>query len=114
MATKKESALCPCGIPYNFYSCAGRLGSQVLFNAYKHLLEGGTVPALVAESRTVFIYSKSDVDKHGRIVRSPDALRPLALSNCDCKILTTAICRCFTGTPRDAYIHLRDACHPEK
>ena len=29
----------------------------------------------------------------GRIVRSPDALRPMTLCNCDCKILTSAICR---------------------
>ena len=29
----------------------------------------------------------------GFIVRSPDALRPFTLCNCDCKILTTAICR---------------------
>ena len=28
-------------------------------------------------------------------MRSPDALRPLTLCNCDCKILTTAICRGF-------------------
>ena len=26
-------------------------------------------------------------------MRSPDALRPLTMCNCDCKILTTAICR---------------------
>ena len=29
---------------------------------------------------------------HGLIVRSPDALRPLTLCNCDCKIITTATC----------------------
>ena len=60
--------------------------------AYKHVLEGGTFPAFFAESRTVFIHNSSDVD-NGRIVRSPEALRPLTLCNCDCKILTTAICR---------------------
>ena len=41
----------------------------------------------------VFIPKSSDVDHNGRIVRSPEALRPLTLCNCDCKILTTAICR---------------------
>ena len=35
----------------------------------------------------------SDTDDLGRIVRSPDALRPLTLCNFDCKILTSAICR---------------------
>ena len=71
----------------------GGVGSQVLFNACKHVLEGGVIPVLFAESRTVFIPKSSDVDNNGRIVRSPEALRPLTLCNCDCKILTTAICR---------------------
>ena len=62
------------------------------FNAYKYLLEGGTVPEHFAERRTVFIPKTSDIDDNGRIIRSPDALRPLTLCNCDCKLLTTAIC----------------------
>ena len=90
MATKKESS--PDGIPYSFHRCAGGLGSQVLFNAYKRVLVDGTIPALFAESRTVFIPKSSHVDNDGRIVRSPEALRPLTLCNCDCKILTLAIC----------------------
>ena len=56
-------------------------------------LEGGTVPEHFAESRTVFISKTSDIDDNGRIVRSLEALRPLTLCNCDCKLLTTAICR---------------------
>ena len=47
----------------------------------------------LTKSRTVFVPKSSDVDNNGRIVRSPEALRPLTLCNCDCKILTTAICR---------------------
>ena len=89
MATEKESAPGPDGIPYSFYRCAGDWAPD------KHVPEGGTVPALFAESRTVFIPKSSDVDNNGRIVRSPEALRPLALCNCDCKILTTATCRRF-------------------
>ena len=57
------------------------------------LLEGGTVPEHFAESRTVFIPKSSDIDDNGRIIRSPDALRPLTLCNCDCEHLTSAICR---------------------
>ena len=34
------------------------------------MLEGGAVPALFAESRTLFIPKSSDVDNNGRIVRS--------------------------------------------
>ena len=73
--------------------CAGGLGSKFLFNAYKAVLEGSAVPDCFAESRTVCIPETSDIDDHGRIIRSPDALRPLTLCNCDCKLLTSAICR---------------------
>ena len=59
----------------------------------QHVLAGGPVPVQFAASRTVFIPKSSDVDNNGFIVRSPDALRPLTLCNCNCKILTTAICR---------------------
>ena len=52
----------------------GGLGSQFLFNACKHVLEGGAIPAQFAASRTVFIPKSSDVDDDGLIVRSPDAL----------------------------------------
>ena len=58
----------------------------------KAVLEGSTIPDF-AESRTVFIPKTSDTDDLGRIIRSPDALRPLTLCNCDCKLLTSAICR---------------------
>ena len=79
MATTKESAPGPDGIPKSLYRCAGGLGSQFLFNAYKYVLEGGSVPAQLAASRTVFIPKSSDVDNKGRMVRSPDAPRPLTL-----------------------------------
>ena len=35
----------------------------------------------------------SDTGNFGRNIRSPDALRPLTLCNCDCKLLTSVICR---------------------
>ena len=72
---------------------AGGLGSQFLFNAYRSLLERGTVPEHFAQSRTVFIPWTSDIDYNGRIIRSPDALRSLTLCNCDCKLLNSAFCR---------------------
>ena len=40
-----------------------------------------------------FIHKTSDIEDNGRIIRSPDALRPLTLCNCDCKLLTSAIFR---------------------
>ena len=80
--------------------CAGGLGSQFLVNAERYLLEGGTVPEHFAESRTVFIPKTSDIDDNGRIVRS-DALRPLTLCNCDCKLLTSLLpsVEASIGTP---------------
>ena len=77
MVTKKESAPGPDGIPYSFKRCAGGLGSQVLFNAYKHALAGVPIPAQFAPSRTVFVPKSSDVGNISLIVRSPDAPRPL-------------------------------------
>ena len=93
IARKKGSAPGPDGIPCGAYKCAQNVGSQFLFNAYRVLLEGGTVPDHFAESGTVFIPMTTDIDDNGRIIRSPDALRPLTLRNCDCKLLTFAICR---------------------
>ena len=92
MATKKESAPGSDGIPDSFYICAGGLGSQFPHKAYKYVLEGGAIPALFAACRTVLIPKSSDVDDSGFIVRSPEALRRLTFGECECKILTTAIC----------------------
>ena len=88
---QKESAPGPDGIPHSLHRCAGGLGSTFLFNVYQHVLAGGLVPVQFAASRTVFIPKSSDVDNNVFIVRSPNALRPLTLCNCHCKILTTAL-----------------------
>ena len=53
------------------------------------LLEGGTVDEHFAKT--------SDIDDNGRFIRKPDALRSLTLCNCDCKLLTSAICRGLHG-----------------
>ena len=50
-------------------------------------MEGGSVTTHFAASRTDFI-----PNDNGLIVRSPGALLPLTLCNCDCKVITTAIC----------------------
>ena len=62
-------------------------------HAHQAILEGMHIPDGFAESRIVFIPKTSDTDDLGRIIRSPDAFRPLTLCNCDCKLLTSAICR---------------------
>ena len=56
------------------------------------MIEGGRVQAQLAASRTAFVPKSSDVDDNGLRVRSPDALRPVTLCNCDCKIITTKMC----------------------
>ena len=93
LASKKDSAPGPDGIPYGVYRCAGGLGSKFLFHSYQAVLEKMDIPDCFAESRTVFIPKTSDTDDLGRNIRSPDALRPLTLCNCGCKLLTSAICR---------------------
>ena len=77
LALKKDSAPGPDGIPYGAYRCAGCLGSKFPFNAFRALLEGSAVPDCSAEGRTVFIPKTSDIGDNGRIIRSPDALRPV-------------------------------------
>ena len=94
MATKTELAPGPDGIACCLHRCAGGLGSTFFYaRLINTLLQGGPVLLQFAASKTVFIPKSSDVDNNGFIVRSPDALRPLTLCNCECKILTTVICR---------------------
>ena len=98
LALKKDWAPSPDGTRYGVYRCAGGLGSKFLY-AYQAVLEGSSIPDCFAVSRTIFIPKTSDIDDLGRIIRSPDALRPLTSCNCDCKLLTSAICRglhCYT------------------
>ena len=63
-----------------------------MLNAYRFVVEEGSVPSLFAASRTIFITKSSTVDDNGLIVRSPNASRSLTWCNCDCKAITTAIC----------------------
>ena len=92
IVTKKESAPGPDGFPNGICRCAGGLGFHFLFNAYKRALEGGVVPTHFAASRPCSFPSPPMSMTMVFIVRSPDALRPLTLCNCECKIITTAIC----------------------
>ena len=90
-ATKMEPA--PGGSPYSVYRCAGRdrfpFALDIL--CVTSCRDQSTAKNLAA-SRTVFIPKSNAPNEQGRIVRSPDALRPLTVCNCDCKILTTALC----------------------
>ena len=50
-ATKKESVPGPDGIPYGIFRCVGGLESQFLFDAYKFVVECGSVLSRFAASR---------------------------------------------------------------
>ena len=94
LALKKEAAPGRDGFQYSLHRCAGGLGLLVSLQriqtcVWRVVLFLRNLPKV----RAVFIPKSSDVDNDGRIVRSPDALRPLTLCNFDCKILTTAISR---------------------
>ena len=51
MATEKESAPGPDGIPYSLFRCAGGLGSTLLFKVQQHTLAGGLVPLQFAAGK---------------------------------------------------------------
>ena len=93
LATKKESAPGPDGIPFRVYRCAGGLGSQFLCNAFKQFRR-------CLPRAGLFSFPKSsDVDNNGRIVRSPEALRPLTLCNCVARFSPRRFAVAFNGTP---------------
>ena len=54
IATKKDSAPGPDGVRCGIYRCAGGLGSHFLFNAYRFVVEGGSVSTCFAATRFSF------------------------------------------------------------
>ena len=50
IATRKESAPGPDGIPCGIYRCAVGLGSHFLFNACRFVVEGGSVPPALLQA----------------------------------------------------------------
>ena len=63
------------------------------------LLKGGAVPEHFVENRTVSIPKTSVIDDNGRIIRSPDALRPLTFSIAIANFLLLPSVEAFIGTP---------------
>ena len=89
IATKKESPPGPDGFPYGIHICAGGFGFRFLFNACKSVVLS---PHILLRADPFSFPNVQLSMTLGLIVRSPDALRSLTLCNCDCKIITTAIC----------------------
>ena len=67
------------------------IGFQLFSPQCIQLFDRVKLPPSFAASRTVFIPKSTAVDDQGRIVRSPDALRPPTSCNCDCEMLTSAL-----------------------
>ena len=82
IASMRESAPGPDGLPYSVYSCAGCLGAK--------FLQIAALPWEFGANRPVFIPKTGEVNAQGLLIRSPESLRPATLGNCDCKILTAA------------------------
>ena len=97
MATKEESAPGPDGIPKSLNRCGGGLGSQFLYKAYKHVIEGGPCSGAVCREQNCFHYQILRCRHQWTYceIAGGEGPRPLTLCDCDCKILTTAICQGF-------------------
>ena len=74
------------------YRSAGGIGAKSLFAANEPTLRGTAPPAGFGASRTVFTPKDSDANAQSLLIRMPEALRPLTLCNCDCKVITSALC----------------------
>ena len=90
---QKESAPGPDVLAYSVYRCAGEIGAQQRFDAFKCtssmelLFHQASQPAQWCS----FPNPAQPIDDQGWIVRSPEALGPLTLCKCECKVLTTAL-----------------------
>ena len=92
LACKRESAPGPDGLPCSVRLSADGIGTKFLFAASQAALRGAVLHQGFGACRTVFIPKTSEVDVQGLLIRSPGSFRPLTVCNCDCKILTAAMC----------------------
>ena len=74
------------------YRSAGGIGAKSLFAANEPILRRTAPPAGFGASRTVFTPKNSDANAQSLLIRTPEALRHLTLCNCDCKVITSALC----------------------
>ena len=109
LASKRESAPGPDGSPYSVYRFAGGIGAKFLFDAYQAILQASALPAGFGACRTVFIPKSGEVDAQGLLIRSLESLRPLTKCNCDCKVLTAAMCSNLRRYPIEC-VHSSQRC----
>ena len=92
LASKRESAPGPDGLPFSVYRSALGIGAKFPFAAYDVFLRVTAHPAGFGASRTVIIPKRCDVNAQGLLIRTPEALRLLTFCHCDCKIITSTVC----------------------
>lgn len=88
---RKPSAPGPDGLPYSIYLLCDAAGATVLYDLYCDILAGGTPPDDFLDALMVFIPKGSAASDGTIVARTPDNVRPLSLSNTDCKLVTNAI-----------------------
>ncbi|CAK0884647.1 unnamed protein product [Prorocentrum cordatum] len=84
------AAAWPDGIPYSSWRASGDIGKKVLYDLYLHLMQQGTLPGRFNECTAAFLPKGSALLGH-ESARQPASTRPLSLSNCDNKLLSSAI-----------------------
>ena len=92
LASKRDSApgldCLLCGV----YRSACGIGAKFLCAAYRACLQE-RLSLLVSEPAVRFLFlSPPNFDAQGHTIRSHEALRPLTLCSCDCKVVTAAMC----------------------
>ena len=73
LASKRESAPRPHGLPYSVHRSARGIGARFLFAAYRAALQGSALPVGFGARCTVFMF------KIYLLIRSPGSVRPLTL-----------------------------------
>ena len=114
LALKKKLARGPDGIPYGVTDVLVALDSNSSFVLFKPYWREVVFLIILMKVGLSLIPKTPDTDDLGRIIRSPDALRPLTWCNCDCKLHTSPLCEvgAFIGTLCNAFTRHRDASPP--
>eukprot|EP00959_Pyramimonas_sp_CCMP1952_P382986 8024854-Pyramimonas_sp.AAC.1 len=90
LTAKKDTTPGPDGIPYSSWRASGDIGKKVLYDLYLHLMQLGTLPGSFNECTAAFL-PKGSAQLGHESARQPASTRPLSLSNCDNKLLSSAI-----------------------
>ena len=85
LASARESAPWPDGLPYYAWRASGVRGAATLHAVLVHLADGGDVPLWFNDSDGVFGAKGDEEFDHLEVTRAAQDTRPLGLKNCDNK-----------------------------